>query len=170
MTQQLPASRPGGLAGLAVARTATASSTPRAAVAVSEMAYGAWKPDAAACGADKAPISSAVHHAQHRPARHPRAVRTQSAAAASPVATSAAAGAGCRAVISARQHRVRSRAAAASSMTAISRRLGRMSGAVVVIVRLSRRRRRGAGGCCSARDRVVVLQLLAQCVQRVVQP
>ena len=46
--------------------------------------WGAWKPDAAACGADMAPISNAVRPAQRRAARHPRAVCTLSAAAASP--------------------------------------------------------------------------------------
>jgi hypothetical protein len=163
MTQHLSTSCPGCLVVLAVARTATASSMPRAAVAVSGIAFGAWKPDAAACGADMAPISSAVHPAQRRPARQPRAVCTLSAAAASPAATSAAACAGCRAGITARQHRVRSSTAAASSMTAIRRPPGRMSDALVVISRLRRRRqrRRRPGACSSARDRVVLLQLLA---------
>jgi hypothetical protein len=56
------------------------------AVAVSGMVYGAWKPDAAACGADAAPISNAAQPAQRCPARHPRAVRALSAAAASQAA------------------------------------------------------------------------------------
>ena len=51
---------PGCPAAPAVARTATASRTPRAAVAVSGIVYGPWKPDMAACGADAAPISNAA--------------------------------------------------------------------------------------------------------------
>src|SRR6266699_3941902 len=54
----------------AVARTATVSSTPSAAVAVSGIAEGEWKPFAAACGADAAPISKAPQVAQQRPPRH----------------------------------------------------------------------------------------------------
>jgi hypothetical protein len=57
----------------AVARTATVSSTPRAAVAVSGIVYGLWKPATAACGADVAPISSAAQLDQRRPAWHPHA-------------------------------------------------------------------------------------------------
>src|ERR1700750_2071241 len=88
---------PGRLAAPAVARTATASRTPRTAVAVSGIMYGPWKPDMAACGADAAPISNAAQPAQRRPAWHPRVVRTVSTAAASPPAASPAVGAGYRA-------------------------------------------------------------------------
>ena len=73
---------PGRPAAPAVARTATASRIPRAAVAVSGIVYGPWKPDMAACGADAAPISNAAQAVQRRPAWHPRAVRTLSTAAA----------------------------------------------------------------------------------------
>ncbi len=56
-----------GRVGPTVARTATASRIPIAAVAVSGMVYGAPKPDAAACGADAAPISRAAQAGQRRP-------------------------------------------------------------------------------------------------------
>src|SRR5258706_7978725 len=115
-----------GLVRPAVARTATASRIPSAAVAVWGMVYGAPKPDPAACGADAALISKAAQVGQRRPARHPHAVQPLSAAATSPAATSPAAGAGCRAVAMARPHRLRSMAAVASSSAAISHRLARL--------------------------------------------
>src|ERR1700750_1726332 len=80
----------------AVARTVTASSIPRAAVAASGIRYGLRKPDAAACGTDARPMSTAAQPAQRRPARHPRAVRAVSAAAGSPAVTSPAVRAGWR--------------------------------------------------------------------------
>jgi len=116
----------------AVASTATVSNTPRAAVAVSVAVKGAWKPEAAACGADAAPISSAAQPDQRRPIWHPRALQMLSAAAARPAATRPAAAPACRAVTRTRPHRVRSRPAAASSITAIRRRPGRISAGAVV--------------------------------------
>jgi hypothetical protein len=98
-------------AGLTVARIATASRTPRAAVATSGIVYGFSKPDADACGADATPISSAAQAAQRRPARYPRAAVTLTTAAPMPTATSQAADAECRSVIRTRLQRVRSRAA-----------------------------------------------------------
>src|SRR5580704_2833502 len=88
----------------AVASTVTVSRIPTAAVATSGIVYGEPKPDAAACGADVAPISSAAQPAQRRPAWQPRAVRRLTAAAASDPAASPAAGAGCPAVVTAIPH------------------------------------------------------------------
>jgi hypothetical protein len=88
MTQEFSVWYPGCPVQPAVARTATLSSTPTTAVAVSGIVYGLWKPATAACGADVAPISSAAQLDQRRPAWHPRAVRTLRAAAASPATIS----------------------------------------------------------------------------------
>jgi hypothetical protein len=60
MTQDFSVWYPGCPVRPAVARTATVSSTPTTAVAVSGIVYGLWKPATAACGADVAPISSAA--------------------------------------------------------------------------------------------------------------
>ena len=152
----------------AVASTATVSNTPRAAVAVSVAVKGAWKPEAAACGADAAPISSAAQPDQRRPIWHPRALQMLSAAAARPAATRPAAAPACRAVTRTRPHRVRSRPAAASSITAIRRRPGRISaGAVVSPPAL-------AAGTSRGRQLIgtrpgLLLQLLTQGVQCVVE-
>src|SRR6185437_3411672 len=70
-------------------------------------------------GADAPPMSNAAQPAQRWPAWHPRAVRAVSAAAASPAVTSPAAGAECRAAARTRPQRVRSRAAAVSSIATI---------------------------------------------------
>ncbi|HEX9520271.1 MAG TPA: hypothetical protein VF940_29335, partial [Streptosporangiaceae bacterium] len=128
-----------------MARTATASRIPSAAVAVWGMVYGAPKPDPAACGADAALISKAAQVGQRRPARHPHAVQPLSAAATSPAATSPAAGAGCRAVAMARPHRLRSTAAVASSSAAISYLLARLpvTGAAGPVSALAAGRRPG---------------------------
>ena len=116
-----------------VARIATVSRTPRAAVATSGIVYGSWKPDADACGADATPISSAAQAAQRCPARYPRAAITLSTAAPIPAATSPTAGATCRNVSRTRLQRVRSRAAAAISTAAISGRpVGRPAAAGTV--------------------------------------
>src|ERR1035438_1863799 len=64
MTQGLWASSPGTPVRPTVARTATASSTPRTAVAASGIVHGVEKPDTAACGADAAPVSNAAQTAQ----------------------------------------------------------------------------------------------------------
>src|SRR5689334_10362904 len=68
MRQEFSVWYPGCPVGPAVARTATLSSTPTTAVAVSGIVYGLWKPAMAACGADVAPISSAAQPDQRRPA------------------------------------------------------------------------------------------------------
>ena len=94
---------------------------PRAAVAVSGIVYGGGKPDAAACGADVTPISNAAQPAQRgRPGIRARSARSARPRPARP-RPARRPGAGCRAVIRTRPQRVRSRAAAASSMTAIRR-------------------------------------------------
>src|ERR1700722_4730646 len=171
MTQGLSVSSPGTPVRPIVARTATVSSTPRTAVAVSGIVYGVEKPDTAACGADAAPVSNAAQTAQRWPPWHPRAVLTLSAAAARPTTTSPAADAGCRTATMTRPHRVRSRAAAAASITPIRRPAGRLTAAGdVVLLPAPEAGCPGAGSGSSARDLVVLLQLLSQRVQRVVQP
>ena len=95
-----------------------------------------------------------------------------SAAAASPAVTSPAVGAGCRAAAMTRPHRVRSRAAAVSSITTIRRRTVWVPVAGCGLPAL------GIGGDIPGqavvhsgrRDRVVLFELLAHGIQRVVQP
>src|ERR1700761_4029846 len=81
----------------AVARTATASRIPRAAVAVSGIAYGGRKPDTAACGPDAAPMSSAVQPGHRRRFPQACAVHRLRAAAARPTTTRPAVGPASRA-------------------------------------------------------------------------
>jgi hypothetical protein len=66
MTHAFPVPGPGCPGRPAVASTVTVSSIPTAAVAVSGIVYGGWKPDAAASGADMAPISKAAQADQQQ--------------------------------------------------------------------------------------------------------
>ena len=71
----------------------------------------------AALRGDAAPISNATQPAQRRPARHPRAARTLSTAAASPGRDQPRGRRRVPAAARTRPHRVRSRTAAVSRIT-----------------------------------------------------
>jgi NAD(P)-dependent dehydrogenase (short-subunit alcohol dehydrogenase family) len=113
----------------AVARTPTATSTPRTAVDASGIMNADVKPDAAACGADAVPMRKAAKPDQRVPRLHPRAVQRVTAATARPADTGTAASPACLTVDATSPQRVRSRAAAASSIMAVTRRRGSPSAA-----------------------------------------